>query len=101
MIFSNLYKLLECCLLPMMKRYVSLNPYQYGYRPNTSTLQATAIFKDVLRKYNDLYNIINHCTSIKKMNRLFPNYGYADHPPSELAISTQKMQNVLKKIMGV
>jgi len=89
MISSNLYKLLEYCLLPMMERYVSLSPYQYGYRPNTSTLLATAVFKEVLHKYNDANSIvyacfldmskaferINHCTLIDKMKKKgMPNF---------------------------
>ena len=83
MISTNLYKLLEYCLLPMMERYVSLSPYQYGYRQNTSTVLATAVFKEVLHKYNDANSIvyacfldmskaferINHCTLIDKMKK--------------------------------
>ena len=74
MISTNLYKLLEYCLLPMMERYLSLSPYQYGYRQNTST---------VLHKYNDANSIvyacfldmskaferINHCTLIDKIKK--------------------------------
>ena len=67
----------------MNKIYVTLSPYQYGYIQNTSTLLATAIFKEVLHKYNEANSIvyacfldmsiaferINHCTLIGKMKK--------------------------------
>ena len=61
MLSANLYKLLEYCLLPMLKRYVSLSPYQYGYRKNTSNVLATAVFKEVLHKYNDANSTVYAC----------------------------------------
>ena len=44
MISINLYKLLEYGLLPMIKIYVFLSPYQYGYIQNTSTHRGTPPF---------------------------------------------------------
>ena len=45
MISSNFFKLIEYILLPVLKKYASLSPYQFGYRQNSSTIAATALLK--------------------------------------------------------
>lgn len=47
MISCNFFKILEHCLLPDI-RNVSLSPCQFGYRPNTSTVLATALLKETI-----------------------------------------------------
>ena len=40
MISTNLYKLMEYCLLSQLQRKITLSHHQFAYRPNTSTLLA-------------------------------------------------------------
>ena len=51
MISSNFFKLIEYILLPVLKNYASLSPYQFGYRQNSSTIVATALLKETINKY--------------------------------------------------
>ena len=51
MISSNIFKLFEYSLLPSLKYFTSLSSLQFGYRPNTSTMLATAVVKEILTKF--------------------------------------------------
>ena len=53
MISSNLFKLFEYCLLPIIKNYVNLSSFQFSYRENTSTLLATALHKECINKFRN------------------------------------------------
>ena len=51
MISSNMFKLLELCLLPIIKRHTRLSNFQFGYRSNTSTTMATALLKETVGRF--------------------------------------------------
>ena len=53
MISTNLYKVMENCLLSRMQNKVTLSHHQYGYRPNTSTILVTALPNKTLQKNVD------------------------------------------------
>ena len=61
MISTNLYKVMEYCLLSRMQSKVTLSHHQYGYRPNTSTILATALLKETLHKYVDQGSRVYTC----------------------------------------
>ena len=51
MSYTDMYTLLEYCILSIVERKVSLSKCQFGYRANTSTSLATLVLKEVLYKY--------------------------------------------------
>ena len=51
MISNNLFKVLEYALLPLLSRCVNLSPFQFAYSNSTSTIMATALFKETVAKY--------------------------------------------------
>ena len=51
MISSYFFKLIEYILLPVLKNYASLSPYQFGNRQNCSTIVTTAMLKETINKY--------------------------------------------------
>ena len=51
MISSIIFKLFEYSLLPSLKYFASPSSLQFGYRPNTSTILATAVVKEILTKF--------------------------------------------------
>ena len=51
---TNLFKLLEHCIMPIMGRKVYVSTFLFGYRANTSTSLATLVLKEALHK-----NVIN------------------------------------------
>ena len=48
---SCFFKVFEYCILPILKSYTQISPLQFGYRPNTSTLSATTIFKEIVNTF--------------------------------------------------
>ena len=61
MISNNMFKVFEYVLLPLVKKYCSLNSCQFGYRKSTSTLMAIALFKETVTRYNSEGSPIYSC----------------------------------------
>ena len=53
MLSSNLLKIFEYCLLPSLRKHVKLDNNQFGFRSNTSTLNAVTVFKEIVYNYTD------------------------------------------------
>ena len=51
MISSNFFKLFEYCIYPLFNKSTVLSPMQFGYRNNTSTVLATTVFKETVKKF--------------------------------------------------
>ena len=51
MISSCILKLFEYCLLPIFKRYIKPNKWQFGYVPNASCASAGLILKETVLNY--------------------------------------------------
>ena len=51
MISSNMLKLFEYIMLPILKACCDLSPYQFGGRQKTSTTDAVTIIKEIAKKY--------------------------------------------------
>ena len=51
MISNNMFKVFEYVLLDRIKSVIALNDSQFGYREDTSTLMAVALFKETISKY--------------------------------------------------
>ena len=65
---TNLYKLMEFCILQIMERKVSLRTSQFAYRANTSISLATLLLKWVLQ--NSVWNDNNFLRVSLKCVRL-------------------------------
>lgn len=61
MISSNFLKLFEYCLLSRLNSHVSISPFQFGYRKNTSTILSTSLFKEVVGKYLSENSVVYAC----------------------------------------
>ena len=60
MISCNFFKLVEYLILPYIKK-VSLNPYQFAYRNNSSTILANSILRETLKSNLDGDSCIYGC----------------------------------------
>ena len=54
-------KVFEYCILPILKSYTQISPLQFGYRPNTSTLIATTIFKEIVNTFLEDDSVVYAC----------------------------------------
>ena len=60
MISSNFMKILEYIILPFIRK-IPVNPTQFSYRKNTSTILATLILKETIKLYIDNGNCVFSC----------------------------------------
>ena len=51
MVSSNIFKLFEYCLLPLIVNNTDISDRQFGYRKQTSTTLATLILKETVNRY--------------------------------------------------
>ena len=56
-----LFKLFEYCMVPTIKRFSKISPFQFGYREKTSPLLGGVIFKEIVNYYIDRGNSIYTC----------------------------------------
>ena len=49
---SNLLKIFESCISPLIDKHIDLNKRQFGFRAKTSCLSAHIILKEIIKKYN-------------------------------------------------
>lgn len=61
MISTNFLKLFEYVVLPVIQNTIDLSVYQFGYRPETSTVLATTILKETIGKYSNEGSKIYSC----------------------------------------
>ena len=52
---------MEYCILPILKSYTQISTLQFGYRPNTSTLLATTIFKEIVNTFLEDDSVVYAC----------------------------------------
>ena len=58
---SNIFKVFEYTVLPILLRYNPLSQYQFGYRANTSTTLATALLKETIGEYINSGSLVYAC----------------------------------------
>ena len=61
MISSVMFKLLEYCILPVIKENINLSTCQFGYREQTSTMLAVTLLKETIRSYIDESSSVYAC----------------------------------------
>ena len=61
MISSNFLKLIEYILLPVLKNFTRVSPYQFGYREKASTILASALLKETINAYSAANNSVYSC----------------------------------------
>ena len=60
MISSNFMKILQYIILPFIRK-IPVNPTQFSYRKNISTILATLILKETIKQYIDNGNCVFSC----------------------------------------
>ena len=71
---SNLLKLFEYCILPVMSRHMKLSDRQFGFRTGTGCNMAISIFKENILNYNSSGSNV-HC-SVLDMSSAFDRINY-------------------------
>ena len=57
---SNFLKVFEYCLLPSLTRNLRLNSHQFGFRSETSTINAVSVLKETIHNYKSKNSSV-HC----------------------------------------
>ena len=78
MISSNVFKLIEYILLPVLKNFTRISPYQFGYREKASTILASAFLKETINAYSAANNSVDSCfidlsTAFERINHNLQN----------------------------
>ena len=58
---SNIFKLLEYCLLPYLNRHLKINSRQFAYRSGAGCMTSGAILKETVAQYNAKRSNIHCC----------------------------------------
>ena len=68
---SCFFKVFEYCILPILKSYTQISPLQFGYRPNTSTILATTIFKEIVNTFLEDDSVVYACYIVNILRSIF------------------------------
>ena len=60
---SNILKIFEYTLLPSLAEHLKLNSHQFGFRSETSTVQAISVLKETINSYTNKRSSV-HCAFI-------------------------------------
>lgn len=90
---SVILKTFEYCLLPILKKNLSISNLQFGFRENTGCLSAVALLKETVLKYNKEGSDV-HCAMID-LSKAFDRLNHS------ILFEKLLSENLDKKVVGI
>ena len=72
---SNLFKVFEYSLMPILSRHLKLDCRQFGFRPETGCVSAVLVLKEVIGKYNARKSPVH--SAVIDLTKAFDKMNYA------------------------